>query len=235
MRKKYLNAAAVLLALSLAGCASSGSVRETTPAASTPAVTEEQTVSNDVTEAATETQAETEGEKQYSDEMRDITPMQLVKEMNIGWNLGNTLDSADTGHKPDEAPQIFETAWGAQYTSQIQMDKVLEAGYNVIRIPVSWGEHLYDDGACTIDSAWLERVQEIVDFVYKRGAYVILNTHHEEWYKTFEADKEEGKKRIAAVWKQIATRFADYGDHLIFEDLNEPRKKGTGVELTRDK
>lgn len=234
MRKKSLNLAAVLLALGLAGCASGSSGNETTTAfneqpTETVAKTQEQT------EEATEAETETEEEKLYSDEMRDITPMQLVKEMHIGWNLGNTLDSSGTGHGPGEAPQIFETAWGAQYTSQIQMDKVLEAGYDVIRIPVSWGEHFYDDGEYVIDEAWMDRVQEIVDYVYKRGAYVILNTHHEEWYKTFEADKEEGKKKIAAVWKQIGERFADYGDHLIFEGLNEPRKKGTGVEWTGDK
>lgn len=234
MRKKRLNLAAVLLALGLVGCASGSSENETTTAfneqpTETVAKTQEQT------EEATEAETETEEEKLYSDEMRDITPMQLVKEMHVGWNLGNTLDSSDTGHGPGESPQIFETAWGAQYTSQIQMDKVLEAGYDVVRIPVSWGEHIYDDGKCTIDEAWMDRVQEIVDFVYKRGAYVILNTHHEEWYKTFEDDKEEGKKKIAAVWKQIGERFADYGDHLIFEGLNEPRKKGTGVEWTGDK
>lgn len=214
--------------LSIAGCsgATSEDVKATTgmEVASTVAVTLPEETTEEVTEA----------EKLYSDDMRDISPMELVKEMNIGWNLGNVLDSSGFDYPVDSKPQMFETGWGAQYTSQIQMDTVLDKGFDVVRIPVSWSEHIHDDGNYTIESTWLDRVQEVVDYSYKKGAYVILNTHHETFYKTFDENAEESKKAISAIWKQIGERFADYGDHLIFEGLNEPRKVGTSVEWTGD-
>ncbi len=226
-RKKRLIAAACIC-MSLTGCAGDSGNTETTTAASQAQTTEQ--VQETTTQAPTEPATEP---SQYSDEMRDITAMDLVKDIRVGWNLGNTLD-ATSDYPIDTPAATFEIAWGAQYTSQIQIDKVLEAGFNVIRIPVSWNDHIHDDENFTIEQSWMDRVQQIVDYAYKRGAYVILNTHHEEWCYAYPEDEETAAVELAAVWTQIGTRFADYGDHLIFEGLNEPRKVGSGNEWYGD-
>lgn len=154
----------------------------------------------------------------------DITSEELVADMKIGWNLGNTLDSV--GGIALES----ERAWGNPVTTQEMIDEVLAQGFNVIRIPVTWEGHFGDGPDYLIHDIWMNRVQEVVDYAYDKGAYVILNLHHEDWHFPSEENKEEASVMITALWTQIAERFKDYDEHLIFEGLNEPRKKGTAYE-----
>lgn len=56
------------------------------------------------------------------------------------------------------------------------------------------------------------------------------DSYIKSWYETYYDRQERSEKILAAVWSQIAERFQDYDEHLIFEGLNEPRKKGTDVE-----
>ena len=154
----------------------------------------------------------------------DITSQELVADMKIGWNLGNTLDSV--GGIALES----ERAWGNPTTTQEMIDEVLAQGFNVIRIPVTWEGHFGDGPDYVIHEIWMNRIQEVVDYAYDKGAYVILNMHHEDWHFPSEENKEEASAMITALWTQIAERFKDYDEHLIFEGLNEPRKKGTVYE-----
>ena len=78
----------------------------------------------------------------------------------------------------------------------------------------------------------MDRVQEIVDYAYGRGAYVIINVHHEDWNYPYYDNKDAASEKISAIWSQISDRFKDYDSHLIFEVQNEPRKVGTDVEWT---
>ncbi len=156
--------------------------------------------------------------------MQDITSMELVSNMKIGWNLGNTLDA--TGGSGLSS----ETSWGAPVTTQEMIDEVLAQGFNVIRIPITWDGHFGEGPDYTIDEEWLNRVQEVVDYAYYRGAYVIINMHHEDWHFPSEENKEAASEILSALWTQIANRFKDYNERLIFEGLNEPRKKGTEWE-----
>ena len=84
----------------------------------------------------------------------------------------------------------------------------------------------------TVDSAWMNRVREVVDYGIDNGMYVILNTHHEEWYFPNNENKEQDIEQLKALWTQIAEEFKGYDEHLIFEGLNEPRLRGTGKEWT---
>ena len=156
--------------------------------------------------------------------IRDISSMELISELTAGWNLGNTLDA--TGG----SGLTSETSWGNPYTTKEMMDTVKEKGFDIIRIPVTWAGHL--DAEDNIDPAWLDRVQEIVDFTIDEDTYVIINLHHEEWNNTFIEKKDATVEKIKKVWSQIAERFKDYDEHLIFEGQNEPRKKGTNLEWT---
>lgn len=160
-------------------------------------------------------------------EMNITSAADVVKQMRIGWNLGNTLDA--TGGEGLTA----ETSWGCPVTTKEMIDKIKGAGFNVLRVPVSWGTHLDEEG--NIDKAWLDRVQEVVNYGIDNDMFVILNTHHEEWYMPTKDHVESDLKTLEKLWQQIAERFKDYGDKLMFEGLNEPRLRGQGAEWTGNK
>lgn len=155
-------------------------------------------------------------------DMRDISSAELVKEMKTGWNLGNTLDAIGN-------PTVgAETHWQKVPTTKELITFLKEGGFNVLRIPVSWGEHM--DENYVVDEAWMQRVREIVDYGIENDMYVILNTHHEEWYFPNEENKAQDIEQLTALWSQIAEEFKNYDEHLIFEGLNEPRLRGTQYE-----
>jgi endoglucanase len=216
----------------ITGCAASQeTVQENTQ-------NEEQTASETVTrEDSTDKQEQTadtvqEETKTGGSEMENITAADVVSQMRIGWNLGNTMDSLNSNLVKSMSPENWETAWGNPVTTKELIDAVIAEGFNVIRIPVSWNDHILVAENWKIEESWLDRVQEIVDYAYDSGAYVIINTHHESWYGTYYDKEERSAEILTAVWSQIADRFADYDEHLIFEGLNEPRKIGTDVEWT---
>lgn len=164
--------------------------------------------------------------------IEELTAANVVSKMKIGWNLGNTLDSHNANYSIDMSTEAFETAWGNPVTTKELIDAVVAKGFNVIRIPVTWDGHLIEEENWKIKEDWLDRVQEVVDYAYDNGVYVILNTHHESWYEPYYENEERAKEIMIAVWSQIADRFQDYDEHLIFEGMNEPRKIGAAVEWT---
>lgn len=157
-----------------------------------------------------------------NDEIRDIPSTELVKEIKIGWSLGNTLDS--TGGSGVDS----ETSWGNIVTTKEMMTAVKDAGFNIVRIPTTWGIHMDENNI--VDEAWMDRVQEVVDYAYSQDMFVILNIHHEEWHDPYYETEAESTEKLKALWTQIGTRFAGYDEKLIFEGLNEPRKRNTSLE-----
>ncbi|NLZ82967.1 MAG: glycoside hydrolase family 5 protein [Clostridiales bacterium] len=157
-------------------------------------------------------------------EIEDISSSELVKRMKIGWNLGNTLDA--TGGNS----LATESSWGNPLTTKEMIDTVKDAGFNVLRIPTTWEKHLGTEPDYIIDESWLDRVQEVVNYGIQNDMYVILNMHHEEWHFPSHDNAEKAKEILTKVWKQIADRFENYDEHLIFEGMNEPRMKGTEFE-----
>lgn len=172
--------------------------------------------------AATTTAAVTESAAVVHDEIRDIPSIELVKEIKIGWSLGNTLDA--TGGSGTGS----ETSWGNIKTTKEMITAVKDGGFNAIRVPVTWGNHM--DAENNVDEEWMDRVQEVVDYAYSQDMFVILNIHHEEWHDPYYDTAEASIAKLTALWTQIGTRFADYDERLIFEGLNEPRKRNTGLE-----
>lgn len=156
-----------------------------------------------------------------SDVMRDITPTELVAEMKTGWNLGNTFDAYGTKSLSDE------TAWGNPKTTKEMIDAVHSKGFDCIRIPVTWADHMGNAPEYAVDEAWIARVEEVVNYALSDGMFVILNSHHEEeWRIPDNKHIDQVDAKVSALWKQIAEHFKKYGDHLVFEGLNEPRVKG---------
>ena len=155
--------------------------------------------------------------------------LQFIQDLEIGYNLGNTFDANNCTWLTDELD--YQTAWCGAKTTRELIVALKEAGFKTIRIPVSWHNHV--DENYRISEAWMARVQEVVDWAYDEGFYVIINIHHdnEADFEYPSYDKlENSKKYVTAIWEQIAERFADYDEHLIFETMNEPRQVGTDHE-----
>ena len=166
------------------------------------------------------------------DTLKNADTEAILEDMGLGWNLGNSLDA--TGGSGLDT----ETSWSNPKTTQALIDKVKSLGFNTVRVPVSWGKHVSGDNY-TIDSAWLARVKEVVDYCYKNDMYVILNIHHDTkssasasgaGYYPRSSAYSNSEKFVTSVWSQVAEYFKDYDYHLIFETLNEPRLIGTGYE-----
>ena len=158
----------------------------------------------------------------------DTPGIRMVEQMGPGWNLGNTLCPFSDGFIGPEA----ETSWGNPRTTPEMLAMVKAAGFTCVRIPATWSNHLIDDNY-TIDPLWIGRVQEIVDYAYNLGLYVILNMHHDDYcggYIPDKANEAQTTERYIAVWAQIAERFKNYGERLLFEAINEPRVEGSLLE-----
>ena len=155
------------------------------------------------------------------------TSAEVVKNMKIGWNLGNTLDSCDYSAYATDG----ETAWGNPKTTKKMIDTVKKAGFNAVRVPVTWSDHLNGD---TIDSAWLDRVEEVIGYVLDNGMYAIVNVHHDDksWLIPDKAHESQVKGRLVKIWEQLSERFKNYDEHLLFEGMNEPRVIGSADEWT---
>lgn len=193
-------------------------------------VTEEATQEKEIVTEEVATQEQIVKKENQNMNMEKLVATDLVKEMRMGWNLGNTLDSWRDDLVITEPTYKFETAWGNPETTQELIDTVIAQGFNVIRIPVSWRNHIGEAPEYKIEERWMQRVKEVVDYAYHRDVYVILNTHHEDWNDPYYDNEEAAAAKMRAVWTQIADVFADYDEHLIFEGQNEPRKIGTSLE-----
>lgn len=158
-----------------------------------------------------------------------LTALEVTRLMGNGINLGNTLEACDpnVGIKTN-APLSYETYWGQPKTTQAIIDGMKAAGFDTIRIPVAWmtnATHLYE-GDYTIDAGYMDRVEEVVRYARKAGMYVIINDHWDGgWYGMFGSESAETRalamEAYKGMWQQIAERFRDYSDYLIFESANE--------------
>lgn len=162
----------------------------------------------------------------------DETAMEFVSHIKVGWNLGNTLDSVPMAYA---SPTSCESSWGCPVTTKQMIDAVKDAGFNCVRVPVSWGQKM-DNTTYQIDENWMNRVQEVVNYVIDNDMYCILNIHHDNTpanYPYFYPDSAhyaQSEKFVTSVWSQVSERFEAYDNHLIFETLNEPRLVGHNNE-----
>lgn len=159
--------------------------------------------------------------KKDTTSFEDLNQSQIVEAMGSGWNLGNQLESVT-----DNVPE--ETNWGNPVITEKLIQSVKAAGFKSIRIPVSYFAKIDDDKDYTIDSKWLDRVQEVVDYCIKNDLYAVINIHGDgyntidgSWLLCNGKNQTEIKKKYKKVWKQIAERFKNYDEHLLFESMNE--------------
>ncbi len=161
--------------------------------------------------------------------MRDITTLELVKDMGIGINLGNTFESCPNWYEEDwiakwseGKPNNYETAWGSPVITKEMIEGIAKEGFGVLRIPVAWSNMMAHDGTYTINPEYDRRIHEVVDWTLESGMYAIINIHWDGgWVNNFPDDKDESMKRYTHMWEQIADSFKDYDDYLVFESQNE--------------
>lgn len=153
--------------------------------------------------------------------MRSVNATQLTSEMGAGWNLGNQLEASING-----VPN--ETSWGNPTITPALIKKVKAAGFNTIRIPVSYLSKIGSAPNYTIDAAWLDRIKTVVDYAYNEGMYVVINIHGDGynsvqggWLLVNDWNQNAIKEKYQSVWKQIANKFKNYEERLIFESMNE--------------
>lgn len=189
---------------------------------------------------------------------------EAVVNMGAGWNLGNTLESnsGDVDNMWIEGfssrkTSDYETAWGQPVATRELIHMFKEAGFGAIRVPVTWYPHMgtvtvtvsnnkghWDMSTWTgydVDPKWMDRVEEVVNYVLDEGMYCILNVHHDTgtastaWLRADETVFSNVRERYCDLWTQIATRFNGYGEKLVFESFNEMLdKNGTWNYSTKD-
>lgn len=160
----------------------------------------------------------------------DLTAADYAKEMGVGINLGNTFESywADENNETTGAqvigrdtPYSYETCWGAVYTSPDAVKGMKDAGFNTVRIPVYWGNMMENDGTYTISEEYFDRIQEVINYCRDNGLYVVINIHHYDEFLIKNKPKEDVLEITESLWTQIAERYKDYSDYLLFEGFNE--------------
>lgn len=157
--------------------------------------------------------------------------VKFAQSLGRGWNLGNTFDACEK-HSTEKAGLETETRWGNPETTKELIAYVKDCGFDSVRIPITWAQHLGDAPDYTIDEQWLDRINEVVDWVLEYDMKVIINVHHDDafWLITDEEHKESSKEILTKIWSQLCVRFADYDENLVFETMNEPRVEGVPDE-----
>lgn len=204
---KRIAALFMLACLLLTGCGDGSAVQES--------------ATTEITE--TTEQVTTVPEETVNPDMREITTMELVREMGIGINLGNTYESFGDwiARWGDGSVESYETAWGSPVITQEIIQGYADAGFGVLRIPVHWMNLMGED--YTLSPEYIAAVQEVVDWATDAGLYVIINIHHDEngFFADFPKDPERCMYGYTRVWEQVAAAFREYDDYVIFEALNE--------------
>ena len=218
-------AAAILTAVMTAGCLTGcGGTNDTdAPAA---AQTDAAPPETDTTETASSAQeSET---TQDTDDSENLTALELSKLMGNGINLGNTMEAygrPELGINADTSK--YETFWGQPVTTEEMIAGMKSCGFDSIRIPVAWTNMMdYENGDYTIADAYLDRVDELITYAINNGMYVIINDHWDgSWWGMFGSATEETRETAftmyTSMWTQLAERYHDYDESLIFESGNE--------------
>lgn len=177
-------------------------------------------VTPEVEEEEMEQEMEQEMENESVGTIRDISSKDLVAEMGIGWNMGNSFDVRDKD----------KTAWGNPLPTSSHIKDVNDMGFKTLRIPITWNFDQLQSSPYTIDQPYLARIKLIVDAGLSNDMHVIINTHHDDWIIPTNAEANIVKNRLSSTWTQVANYFKDYGDKLIYETMNETRLHGSPEE-----
>ena len=244
MKRKILGIiAAMMAAACLSGC-SNGAVSENFSSVSSSTSTSESNSSSSENSSSSAESLSTSTESSSSaatsssssetpSDLQDISGLEFAQMIKVGWNIGNSFDASDCTWVSDE--MLYESAWNGDMNTKSHIQMLKDAGFNAVRIPVSWHNHVSDN--YSISEKWLARVNEVVDWCLESGMFVILNIHHDNSTQfMFPQNQylEQSKNYISSIWRQLAFHFKDYDERLVFEVMNEPRLIGHNNEWWLD-
>jgi endoglucanase len=191
----------------------------------------------DVTQAAAEKKDEPGGDDPILPDNNGSVAWQMLEKFGLGWNLGNQMDAFYNGVSG-------ETAWGNSKATQTTFNKVKAAGFTTVRIPVTWLGHIGEAPEYKIDEVWLNRVAELVGYAENAGLNAVINMHHDggdsKYWLNIKGAANNAEiqtqvlAQIEAMWTQIAEKFKDKGDFLVFEAFNEIHDGGWGWGTNRE-
>ena len=222
--KKYLNLVIALLVFSFFSCATTNSSSKSSKSSKPFVFGYNEDFSVKVSVPKTDSKIVTKAQKMDV----NMTALELTEKMGNGINLGNTMEAYRGWNKSSTRnPSDYERLWGQPVTTQEIFHAYKEAGFDSVRIPVAWTNMMnYEKGDYTINPALLDRVEEIVNFALNEDLYVIINDHWDgQWWGMFGSSNKEHRaaaiKLYKSLWTQVANRFKNYSEKLIFEGANE--------------
>ena len=225
MKKRMLAAilSGIMVITGISACSGNAATSSENSSASTTTTTTTKAETTTTTAATTTTTTTATQNPEPAPAETKGDSVQFSQNLMPGWNLGNQLESNSDG-----TPS--ETAWGNPVITENLIKQVKAQGFKSIRIPVSYLSNIGAGPDYTIDSKWLDRVQEVVDMCIDNGLYAIINVHGDGYYSIKggwllcgepASEQETIKAKYEKVWEQIANRFKNYDDHLVFESMNE--------------
>lgn len=225
MKKRMLAAilSGIMVITGISACSGNAATSSENSSASTTTTTTTKAETTTTTAATTTTTTTTTQNPEPAPAETKGDSVQFSQNLMPGWNLGNQLEANSDG-----TPS--ETAWGNPVITENLIKQVKAQGFKSIRIPVSYLSKIGEGPDYTIDSKWLDRVQEVVDMCIDNGLYAIINVHGDGYYSIKggwllcgepASEQETIKAKYEKVWEQIANRFKNYDDHLVFESMNE--------------
>lgn len=151
------------------------------------------------------------------------TVAEAVINFGAGINIGNSFDSCGSWLPKSATVKQFEEAWGNPQITRAHIKAIKDAGFGAVRLPVTW--NFVSDSSGNIRDDWMDRVQEVVDWILDEDLYCIINVHHDTgtdgWIHASDSSYNKGKDRFKKIWEQVAERFKDYDEKLLFECMNE--------------
>jgi len=172
------------------------------------------------------------GPKSEADEinssLKNVKATELTRLMGYGINLGNTMEACDSRNRiPNRDTEVYETMWGNPVTTQEMITGMKNSGFKTLRIPVAWTNAMdFETGDFTIHTAYLDRVDEIINYALNEDMYVIVNNHWDHgWWSMFghpdQAWRDFAMEMFVAMWTQIAFKYDHFDHRVIFEPSNE--------------
>ena len=172
-----------------------------------------------------------------------ISSYEMVKQMGRGLNLGNVLSAPVEGNwSPAVTEQYFIDVAAAGFTNvRIPMDFFgarttgNTSGYS--SAAGTAGNYTGRSDDYVVSSTYLGRIEQVIEWSLNQGLVTIIDFHgsnlKSEFIYTFDSEETEythptSAKRAAdyqkfiAIWAQIADRFKNHSENLLFEVINEP-------------
>ncbi len=155
----------------------------------------------------------------------NLTADELLNQITVGYNIGNSLDSCPAAGRNDGTHDsaYYETHQGNPVITKEFIGALKRSGFNAIRLPVTWSCNTYrENGRLSIREDWLDRVAQVIEYAMDYNLYIVLDTHHDDdiiWADMEDIDKVS--QNLCDLWTQIAERFQDYDQRLVFESFNE--------------